>query len=144
MSRRRSLAVIGLGLVLPSCKPNSDRLKIGSTRSARNTVIAEIYAAALERANVRVERLVEFDDSQSLMAALRAEKVDLFPGYVGPQYDGTSLVDSEKTWYENHLGVTWLERSRATEGQCLVTSAVSAERFWLVTLARCAKIASSL
>jgi glycine betaine/choline ABC-type transport system substrate-binding protein len=132
MSRRRSLAVIGLGLLLPRCAASSGRLRIASTRASHNAVIAEIYAAALERANVRVERHIGFGDAQSLMSALRAEKIDVFPGYVGTRSDGTAP------------GVTFLEPSPATEGPCVLTSQVSAERFWLVTLTRCARIAPGL
>lgn len=144
MSRRRSLAVIGLGLILPRCSASSGRLRIASTRASHNAVIAEIYAAALERANVRVERHIGFGDAQSLMGALRMEKIDLFPGYVGTRPGDASPIESEKLRYEKHDGVTWLEPSPATEGPCVLTSQVSAERFWLVTLTRCARIAPGL
>ncbi|HEY1976755.1 MAG TPA: glycine betaine ABC transporter substrate-binding protein [Candidatus Baltobacteraceae bacterium] len=133
MTRAESLR-LGLGLLVAGCGARRTiGLRVASTGVNENAVIAEVYAAALERANIRVERHIGYGDAQSLMGALRAGKIDVFPGYV-----------PEKLRYEDHDGVTFLEPSPATEGPCVLTSQVSAERFWLVTLTRCARIAPRL
>lgn len=145
LTRRQSLALIGLGLAIPGCSVKAaGGLRIGSTSATTNAVVAEIYAVALERAHVQVERRVGYGDAKAAMSALQQGDIDLFPGHVGADYDGSALAASQRHWYESQYGITWLERSRAREGPCLVNSEISAERFWLVTLVRCARIAPQL
>lgn len=130
--------------MLPRCSSRTRRLTVGSLSATRNVVIAEIYAAELARAGIPVDRRSGYSDAKALMTALQRSEIDVFAGYVAARRDGTALLESERSWYENRLGVTWLESTPAKEGPCLLTSSISAERFWLVTLSRCARIASQL
>lgn len=130
VSRRRSLAFIGSALLLPSCVPkrSSNAVRVGSTSSDENTTIAEIFAYALEREHIPVERHMRLGDEQSAMAALQRGEIDLYPGLIAPQT----------------AGIARLAAAPANDSPCLLTSQYTAEQFWLLRLSKCSAIASQL
>lgn len=136
VTRRYSLGLIGSALLLPSCarKPSS-AVRIGSKSTSENMTIAEIYAVALERENIPVERHMNFGDGPSLMAALQRGDIDIYPESVQthPYNAGTS-----------NNGIAQLEAAPANDSPCLATSQYAAVTYWLLTLKRCAELAPQL
>jgi osmoprotectant transport system substrate-binding protein len=131
MRRRDALGLIGSALVLSGCgAKTSDAIRIGSTSSADNVLIAQIYAIALERAHMPVERHMRLGDSRNVIDLLERAEIDVFPGSVLP--------------HERHSGIVSLAASTAIESPCIVTSQYAAEKFWLLTLTTCAAIAPQL
>lgn len=107
-------------------------LRVGSTDSSENVVIAEIYAGALERARIGVERRMGLGDETAVMAALRRGDIDLFPGHTG-------AVGREKNG-----DLTWLEAAPVDDAVCLVTSQYVAQEYWMLSVGTCAGIAGQL
>lgn len=138
-TRRESLGLIGAALLLPSCGARAaNAVRVGSMNSSENTTIAQIYALALERQQILVERRMGLGDAQAAMTALRRGEIDLYPGYEPAQGDEATTADEPRT------GITWLTPSPASDSACLATSQYAAEKYWLLTLATCARIAPQL
>ncbi|MBV8638010.1 MAG: hypothetical protein JO322_07970 [Candidatus Eremiobacteraeota bacterium] len=105
-------------------------MRVGSTTSDENATIAEIFASALERRHINVERHIGLGDELNAMAALEHNDIDLYPGFV-PSRARVS-------------GITWLNAAPANDSPCLLTSAYAAEQFWLLRLTKCSTIAPRL
>jgi osmoprotectant transport system substrate-binding protein len=115
---------------LPSCAAHSSNaLRVGSTNSAENTTVAEIYAIALERAGLPVERHMDMGTEPGLLAALLRGDIDLYPAHTPEQ---------------KRDGIIRLAPSPAVDGPCLAASQYSAEEYWLLTLSTCSAIAGRL
>lgn len=113
-------------------------MRIGSTSSDENTTIAEIYAAALEHANIPVVRHMRVGNERTAMLALRSGEIELYPGRLRAR---TSQRGPDPA---AHDGITSLPASPANDSPCLVTSQYAAEQFWLLRLTKCAMIAPKL
>jgi len=105
-------------------------LRVGSTNSSENVVIAEIYAGALERSRIPVTRLMGLGDEAAAMTALKRNEVDIFPAHL----QNRSTAN----------GVAWLIPAPVNDVQCLVTSQYAAEQYWALSLSECAAIAPRL
>lgn len=131
--RRDALGLIGAALLLPSCTARSrDAVRIGSTGSTENAIIAEIYAAALRRANVKVERETGLDGDPGALTALQHGDIDLYPGHVGLRFQDVAP------------GVIALASSPVYDSPCLATSQYTAEQYYVLTLSECAQLAPQL
>lgn len=141
ITRARSLQYIGSAFILQACAAMpSGGLRVGVADGDERSVIAEIYALALERANIFVRR-VRFADTYALTAASRRGEIDLYAGTVGA--DG-KLDGAVRSAYERRYGITWLAPAPANTGRCIVTSQYDAEKYFMVTLSKCAAIAPRL
>ena len=107
-------------------------VRVGSTDSDENQTIAEIYAAALERAQIAVVRRMRVADAANTFAALQSGEIDVFPD---PRPRDANAV---------HGSITWLKPAPANDSPCLVTSQFAAEQYWLLRLTKCAAIAPEL
>ena len=132
LKRRTSLHLIAGALVAASCgKSTFNRVRVASTRSDTNALIAEIYAAALERAGIPVERHMRFGSEVDVADALERGDVDLYPGDASDRFQsGTDLAR--------------LDASPANDSPCLATSQYNAEKYWLLSLSACARMARDL
>lgn len=128
ITRGRALVLLGSALLLPGCSSKTGALRIGSTGSAENATIAEIYALALQHAHVPVERRMNFGDDAATLSALERGELDLYPGVSG----------------ETQAGIISLAVSPAADSPCLITSQYVAETYWLLTLSECARLAPRL
>lgn len=145
---------MGAALLLPGCSARPlHAVRIGSQRSRENATIAEIYAVALERANIAVEPHMDFDSAQALMASIQRRDIDLYPGHVlaGPAdsrapsiEDSIELNSTGRSECERRYGITWLTPSPVNDSPCLATSQYAAEQYWLLTLTTCAELAPKL
>ncbi|HKU68704.1 MAG TPA: glycine betaine ABC transporter substrate-binding protein [Candidatus Baltobacteraceae bacterium] len=131
VARATALKLIGAALALPACSTTSARaLRVGSTDSSENVVIAEIYAGALERSGIRIARRLRSGDDAALTAALERGEVDLFPAHTRSRAPRTGLV--------------WLAPAPVDDVPCLVTSQYAAEEYYMLVLSSCAAIAPRL
>lgn len=157
LTRRDSLALIGAALVLPNCgggKNAAAAIRVGSKNFGEDITIAEIYAAALERANLPVERHMNLGSTQIATAAMQRGDIDLYPEYTGtglidvlhlpPMHDAKLLFATVKSEYEKRYGFTWLTPSPVNDSQGLATTQAVAKRYGLRTLSDCAKAAPQL
>jgi osmoprotectant transport system substrate-binding protein len=157
ITRSRSLALIGAALLLPSCGAKhggSNAIRVASKDFGEDITIAEIYAAALERARLPVERHMNLGSTQIAMAAMQRGDIDLYPEYTGtglidvlhlaPIRDAKQLYERVRTEYQRRYGMTWLQPSPVNDSQGLCTTRRIAQRFGLRTLSDCANAAPQL
>lgn len=122
---------IAAALLLPGCAARgAAALRVGSSNSTQNVVIAEIYAGALERSGISVTRRIGLGNEAALMAALERGDIDLFPGHVRTKTAANRIVS--------------LTPAPVNDVPCLVTSQYAAEQYWALSLSECAAIAPRL
>jgi osmoprotectant transport system substrate-binding protein len=127
---------------------------VGSKNFAEDITIAEIYAAALEKASLKVERSMNLGSTQIATAAMQRGDIDLYPEYTGtglidvlhlpPMRDAQRLFDAVKSAYAQQYSMTWLTPSPMNDSQGLATTQAVARRYKLRTLSDCAKAAPQL
>lgn len=155
LSRKRLLLLLGAAAVLPRCAGGkSNAIRVGSKDFSESVSIGEIYAAALERAGIPVERHMNLGSTQIATAALRRGDIDLYPEYTGtglidvlhlaPMHDPSKIYSTVKAAYEKRFGLTWLDPSPVNDSQGLATTKAIAQRYALRTLTECARLAPQL
>ena len=155
LTRRDSLALFGAALTLPHCSAgNRDAIRVGSKNFGENITIAEIYAAALERAGMAVERHMNLGSTQIATAAIQRGDIDLYPEYTGtglidvlhmpPLHSAAQIYGTVKRTYEQRYNLTWLTPSPVNDSQGLAVTAAFAQRHGLHTLSQCAPAAAQL
>lgn len=155
-SRKRAIALVGAALALPNCggKGASNAIRVGSKDFGENITIAEIYAAALERANLPVERHMNLGSTQIATAAMQRGDIDVYPEYTGtalidvlhlpPVHDAQRLFAIVKSNYEHTYELTWLTPSPVNDSQGLCITRAASARYNVRTLSECAKAAPQL
>jgi len=154
VTRSRALALIGSAAFLTRC--GSSAVRVGSKNFSENVTVAEIYAAALENAGMRVERHMIVGDTRDAHSAIMRAEIQLYPEYLG-----TGLVDvlgrtlplavsnpqailgTLKREYKR-FGLTWLGYAPASDSQGLAVTRHVAGVFHLHTLSQCARMAPRL
>jgi osmoprotectant transport system substrate-binding protein len=155
LNRRESLALIGAALALPRCSGGrSSAVRVGSKNFAEDITIAEIYAAALERANIPVERHMNLGSTQIATAAMQRGDIDVYPEYTGtglidvlhmsPIRDAAQIFKTVKAAYERQFNITWLSPSPANDSQGLAVTQAVAQRYSVQNLSQCSRVAPQL
>ncbi|HEY6327607.1 MAG TPA: glycine betaine ABC transporter substrate-binding protein [Candidatus Cybelea sp.] len=153
MNRRRAVALLGAPL-LAGCAFDPNAVRIGSKNFTESFVIAEIYAQALERAGMRVERLFNLGSTQIAIAAMERANIDCYP-----EYTGTALIDvlhlqpiadSGRAYavvareFERRYGIVWLDPSPMNDSQALATTRAISQARRLATLSDVSRAAPQL
>ena len=81
--RSRALTLLATTPLLARCSFDASHVRIGSKNFTESFLIAEIYAQALEKAGMPVERLFNLGSTQIAMAAMARGSIDLYPEYTG-------------------------------------------------------------
>jgi len=155
LRRAECLALIAAALAMPACSRSSaGSIRVGSKNFSEDITVAEIYAAALERARIPVERHMDIGSTQIALAAMQRGDIDLYPEYTGtglidvlhlpPMHDASALYSTVKSAFERRFGITWLAPSPANDSQGLATTRSIAHKYGLKTLSQCARLASQL
>jgi len=154
VTRKESLALIGAALVLPKCSGSGNAVRVASKNFGENIIIAEIYAAALERAGIPVQRRMNLGSTQIATAAMVRGDIDLYPEYTGtglidvlhlaPMRDPNKLFETVKAAYAHKYHLTWLAPSPVNDSQGLALTQALAKRLNLRTLSQCALAAPKL
>ncbi|HEV3153923.1 MAG TPA: glycine betaine ABC transporter substrate-binding protein [Candidatus Baltobacteraceae bacterium] len=155
LRRAECLALIAAALAMPACSRSSaGSIRVGSKNFSEDITVAEIYAAALERAHIPVERHMDIGSTQIALAAMQRGDIDLYPEYTGtglidvlhlpPMHDASALYSTVKSAFERRFGITWLAPSPANDSQGLATTRSIAQKYGLKTLSQCARLASQL
>ncbi|MFN2448347.1 MAG: glycine betaine ABC transporter substrate-binding protein [Candidatus Baltobacteraceae bacterium] len=156
ITRKESIALIAAALALPQCGGGRARnaVRVGSKNFGENIITGEIYAAALERAGVAVERHLNLGSTQIATAAMRRGDVDLYPEYTGtglidvlhlpPVRDPRALFAQIKRQYAQRYAMTWLPPSPANDSQGLCVTQAVAAKYGVRTLSQCARAAPQL
>jgi len=153
LTRRRAIATLAAVPLLHACAHDS-AVRAGSKNFTESILIAEIYAQALERGGLRVERRLDLGSTQIAMAAMARGDIDLYPEYTGtalidvlhraPMRDPAAIYDAVKAAFARDYGIIWLARSPMNDSQGLATTRAIAQRYRLRTLSDLAPVASQL
>ena len=140
--------------MLARCGLRNTAVRVGSKNFTESFVIAEIYAQALERAGLRVERLFNLGSTQIAIAAMRRGDIDLYPEYTGtalidvlhlpPMQDPRALYATVAREFARRYDLRWLQPSPMNDSQGLATTAAVAARERIATLSQLAPLASGL
>lgn len=112
-----------------------EALVVGSQQYYSNTIIAELYAQALEAADIEVEREFEIGQREVYVSELESGAIDVFPEYAGnflQYYDDASeaaTLEEITAELESTLpdGLRVLEPAEATDQDSFVVTAEFAE-----------------
>ncbi|CUQ59200.1 glycine betaine ABC transporter substrate-binding protein [Hungatella hathewayi] len=141
---------------LTACGASSsgkDAIRVGSKDFTESLVVSEIYALALQDAGYKVERKQDIAGSV-VHTSLINNEIDLYPEYTGTgllsilQMD--MITDPEEVYrtvkdeYEKRFQVTWLDYSKANDGQGLVIRTDVAEQLGIRTISDLQKHAKEL
>ncbi|HEX4015026.1 MAG TPA: glycine betaine ABC transporter substrate-binding protein [Candidatus Cybelea sp.] len=154
LSRARALALLAGSVLLPSCAFDASRVRVGSKNFTESFLIAEIYAQALERAGMRVERIFNLGSTEIALAAMRRGNIDLYP-----EYTGTALIDvlhrapipnAQQAYrivsqiFKQRFEIVWLSPSPMNDSQGLATTSEIAASRRIRTLSEVAVAAPQL
>jgi osmoprotectant transport system substrate-binding protein len=153
VTRARAIAAMASAFALPACGARNS-IAVGSKNFTESIVIAEIYAQALERAGLRVDRRLNLGSTQITMAAMARAQIDIYPEYTGtalidvlhhaPVTDPAACYALVRDTFARLYGIVWLDRSPMNNSQGLATTGAIAARYHLRTLSDLAQVASRL
>ena len=154
ISRARALTWLACAPLIAGCGSRGDTLRVGSKNFTESFVIAEIYAQALEKAGLRVERRFGLGSTAIALEAMQRGDIDLYPEYTGtalvdvlhlpPGGDPRDVNEIVAREFMNRYNLVWLRPSPMNNSQGLATTAAIAGRERLRTLSDLAPKAAHL
>lgn len=162
---RKLAALVMCGAVLLSftaCQNKGDKqaagdkgklIKVGSKDFTEGMIVSEVYSLALEDAGYKVERV--FDIAGSVIhTSLVNKDIDMYPEYTGTalisvlgmkaESDPRQVYDTVKKEYEKKFKLTWLNYSKANDGQGLAMRTETAHKLGIKTISDLQKKAPRL
>lgn len=137
------LLAIAMACSLAACGKGKDTIRVGSKDFTESLIVAEIYALALEDAGYTVERKLDIAGSV-VHTAIVNDEIDLYPEYTGTGLlsvlkmdlltDPDEVYQVVKEEYEKQFSLTWLESSKANDGQGLAIRTALAEELGIYTI----------
>ncbi|GLZ38434.1 ABC transporter substrate-binding protein [Actinokineospora sp. NBRC 105648] len=123
---------------------------VGSANFPESTLIAEIYAAALEKTGVKVTKKLNIGSRETYYPGLQDGSIDLIPEYTGTlltYIDKTAKQTAEDEVYQALQGklpaqLTVLEKSAAEDKDAVVVTKETAGKLSLKTIEDLAKTGS--
>ncbi len=155
ISKSLAGAIVGAVLAAASFVPaHADAVKIGSKNFTEQFVVAEIYAQALEKAGVQVERHLNLGATLVAHTALTNGDIDLYPEYTGTALaavvkgdlsgSADKIYGDVKDYYEKNLKLTLLEPTKINNGYAIITLPETAEKYKLKTLSDLGPVSKDL
>lgn len=143
----RMMKALGLGALVSLASASSsfaDAVRIGSKNFTEQFVVAEIYAQALEKAGIEVERRLNLGATLIAHGALVNNEIDLYPEYTGTalaavvkgELSGTAdkIYAEVKDHYEKSLSLTLLDPTKINNGYAIIMLPETAQKHNLKTL----------
>lgn len=131
-----------------------DVVKIGSKNFTEQFVVAEIYAQALEKAGVKVERHLNLGATLVAQTALTNGDIDFYPEYTGTALaavvkgdlsgSADKIYSDVKDYYEKNLKLTLLTPTKINNGYAIITLPETAEKYKLKTLSDLGPVSKNL
>lgn len=143
-----------MAVTLSACGASKkDAIRVGSKDFTESLLVSEIYALALEDAGYQVERKQDIAGSV-VHTSLINDEIDLYPEYTGTGLlsvlkmgmitDPDEVYRTVKEEYEKRFNVTWLDYSKANDGQGLVIRTDIAKELGITTISDLQQHASEL
>lgn len=148
-------AIIGVVMALAGSLPaQAQTVKVGSKNFTEQYILAEIFAAALENAGIKVERKINLGGTLIAHQALTTGEIDLYPEYTGTALvsvvkgdvssDAQKVYEQVKDFYEKQFKVTWLKPAGINNGYALIVRQDTADKHKLKTLSDLGRVAKEL
>ncbi|NRP89395.1 Osmoprotectant-binding protein OsmX [Ensifer adhaerens] len=132
----------------------AEPIKVGSKNFTEQYILAEMYAALLEKAGFQVERKINLGGTLIAHQALTTGQIDLYPEYTGTALSsvvkGTMSTDPDKVYnevrdfYAKNYNLTWLKPTGINNGYVIVVRKETADANNLKSLSDLAKVANTL
>lgn len=132
----------------------AEPIKVGSKNFTEQYILAEMYAALLEKAGFQVERKINLGGTLIAHQALTTGQIDLYPEYTGTALSsvvkGTMSTDPDKVYnevkdfYAKNYNLTWLKPTGINNGYVIVVRNETADSNNLKSLSDLAKVANTL
>jgi osmoprotectant transport system substrate-binding protein len=145
-------AAVLAALVSPIAR--ADAVKIGSKNFTEQFVVAEIYAQALEKAGIPVERHLNLGATLVAHTALMNGDIDLYPEYTGTALASVvkgdlsgspdKIYSDVKDYYEKNLKLTLLQPTQINNGYAIITLPETAEKYKLKSLSDLGPVSKDL
>ena len=151
LSTTLGIALSGLVATMANA---ADVVKIGSKNFTEQFVVAEIYAQALEKAGIEVERRLNLGATLVAHTALTNGDIDLYPEYTGTALaavvkgdlsgSADKIYGEVKDYYEKNLKLTLLAPTAINNGYAIIMLPETAEKYKLKTLTDLGPISKDL
>jgi osmoprotectant transport system substrate-binding protein len=148
------LTGLALSLAAGTAAVAADAVKIGSKNFTEQFIVAEIYAQALEKAGVPVERRLNLGTTMVAQAALTHGDIDLYPEYTGTALaavvkgdlsgSADKIYGDVKSFYEKNLQLTLLEPTKINNGYAIIVLPETAQKYHLKTLSDLGPVSKDL
>lgn len=132
----------------------AEPIKVGSKNFTEQYILAEMYAALLEKAGFQVERKINLGGTLIAHQALTTGQIDLYPEYTGTALSsvvkGTMSTDPDKVYnevkdfYAKNYNLTWLKPTGINNGYVIVVRNETADANNLKSLSDLSKVANTL
>lgn len=121
----------------------SDTITVGSANFPESQLLAEIYAAALTKSNVKVSKKPNIGSRETYLPALKDGSIDLIPEYSGvllQYYDKTATQTTADDVYaalQKKLpsGLSVLDKSAAEDKDSIVVTKATADKYHAKSIA---------
>ena len=131
---------------------SSTTIKVGSADFPESALLAEIYAGALEKKGIKVEKKLNIGAREAYIPALQDGSIDLIPEYTGVLRDyfkkGQTGTDADAVYSELKASVpatlTVLDKSAAEDKDALVMKKSKADELGVKSIADLAGKAGQL
>ncbi|MCM2477686.1 ABC transporter [Rhizobium sp. CG5] len=153
----KSIAGILVGALMSgiaALPAHAEPVKIGSKNFTEQFVVAEIYAQALEKAGIEVERRLNLGATLVAHTALVNGEIDLYPEYTGTALaavvkgdlagSADKIYGEVKDYYEKNLQLTLLKPTNINNGYAIILLPETAEKYKLKTLSDLGPVSKDL
>jgi glycine betaine/choline ABC-type transport system substrate-binding protein len=145
------LAIVLLSLLV-GCGDRHDTVTVGAKNFGESSILANMFAILAREKGITVVGPIEYPTTQSVLEALKAGEVDIYPDYNGtglvmvgqnPLADGDEAMAQVEQLYAP-LGLTWLPRLGFTNNYGLAMRDSRAQELGIRTISDLAAKAKSL
>ena len=141
------------GATLAGCN-RTPSVKVASKNFSEQLFLGELYAQAMERSGLHVDRKFSLGSTQIAMEAMQRGGIDLYPEYTGTallvilkrpvEYDPKTVYQTVKQAFETQYRMTWLKPSPFNNTQALGAMQETARRYDMRTLSDVGRAATQL
>lgn len=128
--------LVGLGMLTASTLASAQTITVGGANFSEQTILANIYAAALKNQGIEVKTRLNLGNRQIIANALQNGDVDVVPEYIGSLL---SFYDDKSTLTTQSEIISSLETKLPSGLQLLQPSAAGSITAWAVTQKTAAK-----
>jgi len=131
---------------------DSDTITVGSADFTESTLLAEIYAGALEAKGVTVEKTLNIGSREAYLPALQDGSIDLIPEYTGvlrTYFDEDGEATESDAVYEELVAalpdtLTVLDKAEAEDKDAIAVTQETADEYSLTSIADLEPVAGDL